>query len=933
MSKNGQVYFFILIVLLNVSCTKLSPELGFRNLNLSEESLTLETNSFAINAQTASSTVQLKGSCETNTHLQLKVSGKEYSFKCEDLKYSKEILASLLVEGENLVVLTAYDDAENKIGSKELKLIKDTGVPTVTLTGPTNISGVAPSISLSGTCSEEGLEIRIVESIFAKGGSARCENNSWSYSHDISNQNSGSEFIFKATHSDSVGNEIVSLEHIVSRAVLGDFTITGVNTDGSANYKALLKTISGPLHIGWSTSSGAQSYKITLQKSGTNGFTDICSRDNISSTFTDLNLSTNCSVTYGDSLRIIVDAKDMDGIARLQRQFLFRVKSPASINADSQILYISNEGVGETVPYSSIIDDTDSTGPFSISIVSYDGLTSSEMIPVNSPSSLLAFNPGTTTSGIFNTLIRITDENGIVSGDLPLKIAVTSAYSWAGLIDNDFNNKANWCGTVTLKGGCKGDATFAPMSTSSIVIDNLCTRPTSTSTSSSCAPILTLATTVKSFFMKDKTFLQNSNSLNIGLSTSTDSFFRMTGGSFNMSTSTGDITVNRSFLIEGGLFTAPSASILTLNTQTAVDDSFTFKVTNNSFFDHNNGTVILVNTQGQQLRHGIQLPDGFRLKNLTINSAGGIWKINSPSLIIEGDLTLSGSKYASAFYPYLNGTANSSSVIKLRGNLNCDGPFGGGDLPIYIESGNALYKSTVAGCKFPPIKITSSSYRISEHTSSSQNIVLQSLNLSGGGTFFAPFSRSVIFRTKDLDDTNSIADLGNGFDPNGSTVIFEGADASSTKNYKITLGTMESVKFIGATNSANSFYDLQNDFMTNNLYLEGVFAARLRGAGRTISANHITMVTGLTPDANILSKIKLLPTTPSSIISVTTGARIYIPHFEIGQNAIMHGSSNFDFTGTTFDLNSYDLTIQSGTLQYRSKTGTGNIIGTTITAP
>jgi hypothetical protein len=921
------VLFYFIVLFLAAGCTKLSPELGFGKLSSSEDSLTLGSTSLVINSKNFASKITLAGKCELNTKILLSVK-ESFLLICENYRFSKELTAADFDDGETFVRIDALDDADNKIASRAIRIIKDTLVPAATISGPASISIGVNSILLYGSCSENDREVKIFETLTGNTISANCLNNLWDYSYDITAYPLASEFNFYAAHADSAFNEFTTTSLVVDRFILGTFSIEGVAIAGTPGYGNLVKNTSGSISISWSVSAGASTYDLKLERIEGAALPPalLCSFPGIASTAKVINLANECSMTPGQEIKITVTAWDSSLVNSISANYTFNTKAPAKLKADSRTLYINSSFTGDVEPtniaFSSIIEDPNSTGPFTVSLAGPSGLDS-QLVIDNSMGQKLTVSPTrglAATSGVFNFNISITDENGITSGSLPLRVIIVFPFSWAGFVDNNFNDKSNWCGVADLKLGCRGQTANVDAS-SRIIIDDLCMFPSASPTALNCSPTLSENTGVKTFYMRSKNFFQNAHSLTVGSATDSEATFQMTGGNFNDQTSSGDVTFYRTFFVGGGRFTAPMGSNVFINTKMSPNGSKSFEVKNKAFYDHNQSNLNLVDDAGagETMSQLIVTPMDFELKSLTINSNGGHWKIVSDNLILTGDLNLIGTQDIFGNRPRLN-AFNTDSKILLQGNLNCEGAFQGGTLPIHIESA-VTYKSIYAGCKFPPIVLSHANALATEDQSSTETIVMQGLQVKSGN-FVAP--QKIVFRTYGLESNSEVVNTASGFDHNNGEIVFENSENS--KNYKIKLGSTNHLTFTNP-NSFTAFYDIQNDLTANILSFEAAPAVPLRGSSRALTANKIDFGAPLVNDPFRISKI-IAKIGGNAEIRVTTPSKVNLPNLEIQQSTFLTGSPIFDFSGTTLILGNSNLSVPGGSnLLYFNKTGTGSIIG------
>lgn len=923
---------FLLLAVSITSCTKLREKFGFGKLDSSADSLTLESNIAVLNIASKESAIILKGICETNMNLQLQAVAM-HSFKCENESYSLSLAPETLVEGENLISIESRDNASNLMDRKEIKILKDTSAPTVTIdVTVSNLMAALSSIPLSGTCSEIGKEVQIIDSISNNQTFVSCSSqNTWTLSYSI-NDPMQVNFNFTAQQKDEALNATVSSPFAANKTILGAFTINGVSNTNSG-YSGLLRNVAGSIYISWSASTGASKYNITIQRETLGVRSNICQFLEITGTSLEKVISTNCpGMNQGQNFFLVVEAVDSTYTHTSIQEYSFRTKLAPSLQTDANILYVNSDlsatsPAPTAIPYSSIATSPDSSGPFSITVTDFGGLDINQITTGNaSETQSLSVLPLAKVSGIFTLFITISDEDGVTSASIPLRLAIVYPYSWAGLIDNNFNNAANFCGIAALKTGCAGQMTALGLNTP-LMVDNLCTKPQRTSTITNCAPELSAELTIRSLYFKTGSFNQKTHNLIVGSIDDTSTYFKMTDGTFNQASSTGEFTAFKTLEITGGVFTAGLNSKVTLNTRRSIGGSESFKIANISNYIHNGSTLYLLDPNGLDgAGQLLDTPTDFHINHLVIDSDAGAWRIKSNNLILDGNLILGGRKDTLNRYPQLHAVGTSSKMT-VNGNISCVGEFNGGDLTINMASATGKYSSTYAGCKMPLLKLTSSIASLSEAADSTMDLILTGLVITSG-TFTAPntsaSSRKLIFRTTNHVNDASVVDLSTGFNPNNGEVVFETAD--SNKNYKIKLGTMNQTTFSNLS-LLSAFYDIQNDFSSTYFKLTGPNLIPLRGLTRTVQTQSLSLGTGLVPDASVLTKIKALPGITTAIYISTTQI-ISVSRIEITQSMSFTGSSTINFNNTIFDLNTFNLVIDiSKTFSYLSSTGTGQVTG------
>ncbi|NUM60453.1 MAG: hypothetical protein HUU56_17645 [Bdellovibrionaceae bacterium] len=624
------------------------------------------------------------------------------------------------------------------------------------------------------------------------------------------------------------------------------------------------------------------------------------------------------------------------------KYFNFSTRALPKWKIDAKKLYIKasfSSAPTTSINYSDLIQDYDSTyAPYTITP---SGLPSSfaGILTTDTANQKLSIAPSSTRiSGVYSGNYTIVDNYGNTSNVETVKFYLAMAFSWAGIIDNDFNKAGNWCGDVNLKLGCLGSA-IAPSISSKVVIDDICLMPTEGSSNVNCAPQLSANTEVHSFIIKANSFDQKSYTFSVGSESiaSLDEyarnqvFFLQTGGSFGNVNSSGSLTFLNNVEISGGLFVGPKNGSIVFNTIDTGNGNDFVKITDKNYFIHNQSTIKFVDVQGSgadSASVNFNVAQDLEIYNLVVDSDAGKWGIRSNNLIVSGDIRFQGRIRGGTGYPML-AKYDSNSKITLLGKLFCAGKNRGGNLPLFFGSNvSSTYKITDDDCRLPPLYLVSTGSTLSEDSNSSYDLKIESLKILPGNTFIAPLSIRKLRINSEFISDGEYAFYNQGvFNHNNGTVVFENK-GSVGKVFKISTSSFfYNLSFINNVGTSVSSFNLASDIQTLVLSFDGSSAVPLKGSGRAISVSSLVVFNkGLVASADALQKIQVLTPTLSSI-TVNTGDRINIFYLELfGDGGFLGSSTLFNLSGTNILLNGHDFTVSAGqTLRYNTLTS-GSVI-------
>ncbi len=186
------------------------------------------------------SAFRVSGTCSENGEL-ITFSHGTSSITCSNASFSGDIDFSSLTHGTVAFTATITNTAGNSKTSNPLNLVKNTELPTINITSPTNGTYInlnnQNAFRVSGTCSENGETI-----MFSQGtGSTTCLNQSFSGDIDFSSLNDGTVSL-TATITSSSGNSKTSsglnlIKDIKPPTIsIGDPSITTISSSNPVDF-------------------------------------------------------------------------------------------------------------------------------------------------------------------------------------------------------------------------------------------------------------------------------------------------------------------------------------------------------------------------------------------------------------------------------------------------------------------------------------------------------------------------------------------------------------------------------------------------------------------------------------------------------------------------------------------------------------------------
>lgn len=928
-------------------CTPAKPQFGFDFSSEQVSSdLVLKFNVEALNIQNQAK-VNISGTCRNNSTLKL-LSPMNIDLSCVDGSYSKDLDLSSLDDG-NINFKIEELNVFKELNYVEASLIKDLAMPSLTFPQPANLGSGTYNITLSGTCSENGESVKVFESSTNLSQETVCQSSAWSLNFDLGTDVGITSFVFKATHKDKANNTISITSSSVSRTVVGDYTIAGVATSAVGPFSNILKSSFTNYFVSWSAATNILYFSLSIfEFNATSKNYDIrkCLVTDIGGSVTSYSLSSGCALNPATNYQVQMVARNDIG-QDVNRSFNFSTKALPQLKSNMTKLYIATSfdtATATNLKFSDLVDnyDTSAGGLYSLSINGF-ATPFSSLVTIDNANQKIVINPGTTrASGRFMGNLVFTDPFGNVSSNLQVTFYLLMPFTWVGLVDNDFNKPANWCGTFTLNGGCQGGAT-APSFSAKVMIDDMCSFAVSASSgiASNCAPRLTANTSVHSFFIKANSFDQAGFSLTVGNTAGPtegdlnrkNAFFKQTGGVFNSSSSSsfGALFVLNLFIHSDGIFYAPYNSDMTISSQDTNSGSVVASIGYSTKFFHNNGRLVFADPSGYSpYTVYFDAPADTVLNKVVFDLDGGTWTLRTSNLIINNDLEIKSRIRASVNIPKIIRGSNSQKIT-LRGNLICSGENAGGNMPITIEANKSVkYKVTNSNCKLPPIVMSNSGSSLSEDSSSVNDLKTESLLIASSNIFVAPAASRKIIIEPDAADNSSYAFSNQGsYDANMGELIFSSiGDGSKEFIINNTVSSFYNLKFLN-NSAAGHYFNLQGTLYSRSLTFEGSHSINLKSSSSSIVTDELAFNKGLTSNASSLYKIQVSANGFNSI-TMNTSDRLNVRNLEINRSVNFIGSSNlYDFSGAAIGVGAYNIFLNSGnTLMYNTLFKTsGDILG------
>jgi hypothetical protein len=898
--------------------------------------LSIETNVRTLNVHSGSNLI-ISGNCDERSQSKL-VLPIQSELSCFDGRYTKTLDLSASLDGKIFLKI----ESRNSMGNVETleKIIqKDMVSPILSIQQPTDLGAGISSLDLSGTCSENGEDVKVLESSTGLSSTAKCLESAWTLKFNLGADLGINTFIFSAKHLDLALNEAQAMAAPVARTVLGDFSINGVSHLANAPFNSTLRTFGSnrTVYVEWTPASNVQSFslEVLLYNLATTRYDiSLCQATGIPGTV-GTGSAAGCNLTPGTNYQVVVTARNTAD-QLVNRTFNFASKSRPKWRSDSINLFINTSvstGIDTTILYSDLIEDyLIDDAPFTFSRSGYSGEFSA-ILTIDNANQKIVISPGSTKlSGRFSGQFEIADVLSNTSLQQTVTFNLTLPHSWIGAADNNFNNPLNWCGSIGLRTGCRADSA-APDDTSDIMIDNLCQT-------AFCDPSLTLASTVvHSFYLKANSFKQNGYSLTIGNPAGyqpATSFYQQTGGIFNSPTSSGMLSLSTRFAHLAGDFYAPHSSDFLVSSQFASNDSQVFQVDDGSRFFHNDSNLTFIDPTGRSNANLIiKAPTGVTFKNLKFDSDGSSYVISSPGLTVSESLDFKGRNRVTHKQSIM-ALAPTDKIIFRGDTLECSGQNAGGNIPIYVTptSLTALYKVTNSDCRLPPLDIRSptSPVTVKESPSSTHSLRIEALIIGNNTTFIPPdlrANRDLIIAAEHLvNNSYAFKNLGT-FDSGESRVIFQnGGDGAGV--YFIDPGVLAMIGknlIFEQLESVANWYKLVGNTITSDLQIRGLFPVKLKGFSVGITSAEITLGQGF--ELSLQMPSLTLSAAGISPIVVNTTQRINIEKLTILRSTTLSGSSStLNLSGALIELGINTLSIpNSFTFQFLSKSGVGTIDG------
>lgn len=940
--------FWLCILLFINGCTPVSPVFDF---DFSKEKLSsaikIKSDVSFLNIENKGK-MNLSGTCDSSSSAKLKITSPLIlDLECLNGQFSKNLDLSEVADGIiEISVESKYAFGDTFV--EKLIIQKDTQSPTVSFNAPGSIATNQPNLALTGLCSEMNEKVSVSELVSGIFQDTVCNSGTWSLVFDLSSRLSQNLFQFKVKHSDRAGNFKEESSGQVTRLTIGNFDINGVSKASGPSSSTKLNESFNSFYLNWTAAANVDHFEILINEYNTEtSLYDIlkCREGSILGSDVEHHLTT-CSLAMAKLYQATLIATDAVG-STVSKSFNFITKEPPRLKTGVSKIYIMSSfdnPMPTRIDYSSIIDDDIEGAPFTVTPVSLSSSISSNGVHVlNDISQKIIMTPGNyidgNLSGIFSATYKFTDQFNNESGNYTIQYHIVMPYSWAGMVDNDFNNHLNWCGSVGLFTGCRG-AVSPPSFTTKIMIDNLCTSPTASWLGpNNCSPQLTAPGQVHSFYLKDNLFDQSGYAFSVGNINGpgtgdlarTKSFFKQTGGQFNLNISTGTLEITFKYEQLGGTFYAPYRSDFKLNSKDNPHDSTIAKISDKNNFFHNNGNLVFADPNGVSGVYTIfDAPDGLELNNLRMDTDGGSWKLKSDNLVVNGILDLGGRDFSGSF-PQLD-SYSATSKITLAGDLHCTGQSRGWTIPIHINNAGSHYKVTHLDCQLPPLYLDGTA-ELSEDPLSTNDLQLQSLLIASGAMFTAPSQisqpKKVIFNTQKMTTLSYALKVNGVFNHNMAIVEFQN-NSSSSNIYRIST-SQPFIKLLFTNNlGMNSAYRVESNLVTSILEISGTNPVNLQSFAVSIQTKSFILSKGLTSNENELNRV-VMTASGAGDIAVNTADRINIKNLELKRNVDVVGTSTYiDFSGVNLDLNSFNLQLNNQSFLYDSKTGGGSIQGSVV---
>lgn len=202
------------------------------------------TSSPAINTANKTSYI-VSGTCSENTRtVTVSVAGVGATPTCSGLAWSATVDVSAVADGAAKTITADHTDAAGNAATQaSVTVVKDTALPTVTITSyPAINNSNKSSYTVSGACSENGQSVSV--SVGGVTSSPTCTALAWSATLNVNSVSDGASVAITADHSDAAGNPATQANRsVVKDTVIPTVAITSspvINNSNKASY-----TVSG----------------------------------------------------------------------------------------------------------------------------------------------------------------------------------------------------------------------------------------------------------------------------------------------------------------------------------------------------------------------------------------------------------------------------------------------------------------------------------------------------------------------------------------------------------------------------------------------------------------------------------------------------------------------------------------------------------------
>jgi len=201
-------------------------------------------NDTILNFESSSETYGILGTCnEAGRKVSIKIdnieANSQVGFICDGTQFSGTINTTAHSEGALNLTAILSDSAGNSTTSSVVQMVKDTIVPTVSITSSPNITAANQTVyNIYGTCSENDQAINLL--IGGASLSPLCHGGSWSSGIvDVSGINDTPSFLITADISDTAGNSALQASTTIDKnTTISKVTINPLDDITSSNQTA-----------------------------------------------------------------------------------------------------------------------------------------------------------------------------------------------------------------------------------------------------------------------------------------------------------------------------------------------------------------------------------------------------------------------------------------------------------------------------------------------------------------------------------------------------------------------------------------------------------------------------------------------------------------------------------------------------------------------